>query len=65
MPDEIEQEDQHRLDQIRNAPDWPTTVALMHARDAWWRQHRRWDPATESWVPVALKPEGKTKGLQV
>jgi hypothetical protein len=33
MADDIEQEDQRRLDQIANAPDWPTTSALMHERD--------------------------------
>jgi hypothetical protein len=25
---------------------------LMHDRDAWWKQHRRWEPATESWGPI-------------
>ena len=41
MADDIEAEDQRRLAAIATAPDWPTTVALMHARDLWWRQHRR------------------------
>jgi hypothetical protein len=52
MVDEIEEEDQRRLDEVRNARDWPTTAALMHERDLWWKRHRRWDPATESWVAV-------------
>jgi hypothetical protein len=33
MPDDIETEDQRRLAEIAAAPDWPTTVALVHARD--------------------------------
>jgi hypothetical protein len=34
MTDEIEREDQKRLEQIASASGWPTIAALMHERDA-------------------------------
>jgi hypothetical protein len=52
MPDEIELENERRLDQIANAPDWPTTSRLMNERDTWWKQHRRWDETVKAWVPL-------------
>jgi hypothetical protein len=60
VEDEIELEDQRRLQEIANAPDWPTTSRLMNERDTWWKQHRRWVSDTAGWVPIqAPDSEGR------
>jgi hypothetical protein len=57
MADDIEIEDQHRLAEIAAALDWPTTAALMHDRDLWWKGHRHWDS-----VPEQSEPKGNIMG---
>jgi lysozyme family protein len=49
---DIEKEDAARLQAIADAPDWATTRALMNARDAWWKQHRRWDNEAQEWLAI-------------
>lgn len=46
----VEEKDQGLLDAIIRAPDWPTTVRLMHERDTWWRSVRRWCQDCKAWV---------------
>jgi hypothetical protein len=48
----IEAKNRDYLKRIAEAPDWPMTSQLMNERDAWWKQHRRWDEAEKAWVPA-------------
>jgi hypothetical protein len=44
------QKNREYLEQIARAPDWESTRQLMHDRDAWWAQYKRWDEEEERWV---------------